>query len=480
MSNEKEKLYYEAKKAYYNGEPIMGDVEFDELEVELGLENVAPVGEVGSTPNYTVKHPFIMGSLSKIQIKLNESGDIDWEAYYEELTNYVGHNNLIITPKYDGCSFELHVNGNDRHISSRGDGSFGKDLYEHLKNKLNINLNHKNYTLRGEVLINKEVFEAKYSEFTNPRSFVAGILGRKYEDIEDKKVLDDLTVIIYDYRYEDNEKWVDRDWTDLIDKIDNELLPHLYSERKINNANDLKDVYYQYEKYRSECLFTLDGIVIKPVDSQRIVNLDKARPTDCVALKFLPTIKETVVTNVEWQLGKTGEYTPVVYFEEINLDGKNIIKASGHNYGNIAMHGIGPGAVIRISLAGDIIPFIYDVVKSNPNSVTYPEDAYVEGCHLKKHLTLADKMKINFLASCKSLNMTGIGDAQAEEIFDGLDYKVDHIFFVDDNIIRKILWRGEGKTAENAVNAINEAKAKKTLTDVIASLNINDCGVFNY
>ena len=36
---EKLDLYYKAKKAYFESEPIMGDAEFDALEEELGLEN---------------------------------------------------------------------------------------------------------------------------------------------------------------------------------------------------------------------------------------------------------------------------------------------------------------------------------------------------------------------------------------------------------------------------------------------------------
>ena len=54
---EKLNYYYEAKKAYYEGNPIIGDIEFDELELSLGLENNSIIG-AGSTPNYTIKHPF--------------------------------------------------------------------------------------------------------------------------------------------------------------------------------------------------------------------------------------------------------------------------------------------------------------------------------------------------------------------------------------------------------------------------------------
>ena len=68
-------LYDQAKEAYYNGEPIMSDLEFDELEEELGLENKGYVG-THHQKSYTVKHPFLMGSLSKVQIKEKEDHTI--------------------------------------------------------------------------------------------------------------------------------------------------------------------------------------------------------------------------------------------------------------------------------------------------------------------------------------------------------------------------------------------------------------------
>ena len=96
-------LYNKAKEAYYNGTPIMEDFEFDKLEIELGLENKSYIGSKHN-PSYTVQHPFIMGSLSKIQIKKDKnSEEINFGLYLDSLKKYVGNNKLIITPKYDGC-----------------------------------------------------------------------------------------------------------------------------------------------------------------------------------------------------------------------------------------------------------------------------------------------------------------------------------------------------------------------------------------
>ena len=84
---DKKQLYDQAKEAYYNGEPIMTDLEFDELERELGLENQGYIG-THHQKSYTVKHPFIMGSLSKVQIKEGEDHTVDWDKFTEQIAEY--------------------------------------------------------------------------------------------------------------------------------------------------------------------------------------------------------------------------------------------------------------------------------------------------------------------------------------------------------------------------------------------------------
>ena len=200
--NKKEKLelYYCAKEAYYNGQEIMTDYEFDQLEKELGLENKAQVG-ARHNPSYTIVHPFIMGSLSKVQIHKDKEGNIEWRKYFEEARKFFGRHEVIVTPKFDGCSFECECkNGELLQISSRGDGETGKDLTKHIEKFIPtefINMMGWN-VFRGEVLVSKSIFEKKYAEqFTNPRSFVSGVLNRDYsEDAEFQEMLNDLSIVI--------------------------------------------------------------------------------------------------------------------------------------------------------------------------------------------------------------------------------------------------------------------------------------------
>ena len=264
---EKLELYYHAKEAYYNGQEIMTDYEFDQLEKELGLENKSEVGS-RHNPSYTVKHPFIMGSLSKVQIHKDKEGNIDWKKYFNEAKKYFGENSVIITPKYDGCSFECEIENNIiKQISSRGDGTWGRDLTQHLALFIPdeyVKLDG-HFTLRGEVLVKKSVFEKKYVEqFTNPRSFVSGVLNHDYDRFDNKfqEMVMDLSIVIYDYRSEHYGTWVDHEWTEL---PVTEVLPKRYWTPNIDNEKDFEWYYNDMNQYRHEsCEYALDGIVIKP------------------------------------------------------------------------------------------------------------------------------------------------------------------------------------------------------------------------
>jgi len=500
---EKLELYYKAKEAYYNGQEIMTDFEFDTLEKELGLENKSEVG-TKHNPSYTIKHPFVMGSISKVQIHKDKEGNIDWDKYFNEAKKYFGDAELIITPKYDGCSFEVDIyNDSIESISSRGDGSWGKDLLKHLisfipQNLLGIS---SHYILRGEVLIKKDIFENKYSEqFTNPRSFVSGVLNRDYDknDPEFLSMLNDLSIVIYDFRVFNDGEWEDRDWIELdFDEDYNHLgikeLPQFaINDEYIKTADDFKNIYNQFAEYRHTCEYALDGIVIKPIMEDRINNTTERRPKDCVAIKFIPMLEETEVLNITWNLGKTGEFTPIIWVKPVEMDGRMVQKCSGHNLGYLREKGITIGAKIIMSLAGDIIPFMYKVTEANENgNIPMPEnyDYYEDDIHLMAILSENDKYYYKFINSVSALNIPTIGGQLAKEIFKYLT-SVDTMtaeFFGEEekeipyNILtvkpEEVFFAlNGGKLGKNAEKAFKELLENLTLNDVIKSCNFKFCG----
>jgi len=490
---EKLELYYKAKEAYYNGQEIMTDFEFDTLEKELGLENKSEVG-TKHNPSYTIKHPFVMGSISKVQIHKDKEGNINWNKYFNEAKKYFGDKSVIITPKYDGCSFEVDIDNNEiQSISSRGDGSWGKDLYNHLykfiPNEYLTIGGH--YTLRGEVLVKKDIYEKKYAErFTNPRSFVSGVLNRDYSESSDfQDMLNDLSIVIYDYRKFEDGEWVDHEWTEL--SITN-VLPSYHFVNNINDKDTFEYFYNKFANYRHSCEYALDGIVIKPIVEERINNVNERRPKDCVAIKFIPMLEETEVLDITWNLGKTGEYTPIIWVKPVEMDGRMVQKCSGHNLGYLREKGITIGAKIIMSLAGDIIPFMYKVTQENKDGkIPMPTDHeyFEDDIHLMAILSENDKCYYKFINSVAALNIPTIGGQTAKEIFNYLT-SVDTMtaeFFGEEekeipfNILtikpEEIFFAlGSGKSAKNAEKAFKEILDKLTLNDVIKSCNFHFCG----
>ena len=491
--------YYEAKEAYYNGEPIMTDLEFDELERSLGLENKSEIG-ARHNPSYTVQHPFIMGSLSKIQIKENQNGVVMWNDYFTELRRYIKDSNIpcIISPKYDGCSFEVVVTptGEIHSISSRGDGEYGKDISKHLYNHVWDSVQDLydqigcGMTLRGEVLINKTIFEEKYSNFVNPRSFVSGILNREFT-LEDEfhNMLRDLSVVIYDIRIDKGGYWEDHDFR----FYNFETKPSFYESQVILDANDFSKLYKKFDTYRNKCEFALDGFVIKPIDSYRINNLTEHRPKDCVAIKFIPMLEETVVEEIIWSTRKTNELIPVIKVRPVIMDGKEVSRASAHNYGYLIDNKISVGTKVILSLAGDIIPFIYKVTDSSDFDVhklcINEDNTYIDGCHLYKQLSKEEITKKRFLNSCAAINIPGMGPSIAERLYDWLNQSNEDIydgFFnietkeIPDNILLvnpdDIDLGIGGKTGTSVRKAFDKILKSLTLKDIITTLCIEDCG----
>ncbi len=521
------------KDSYYNSQrEILNDSMFDELESFVGLENKNYIGSKNTSKhvNYTIKHSFIMGSLSKVQIKENkETNNVNWQYFADELNKYINksHNTTSYetTPKLDGCSFSteftLDKNNNVELIScaTRGDGNYGTDIKHWFLPKLNtwtlINeCCHNILTpgdilcIRGEVLVPISVFNENFADkFTNPRSYVAGLLGRKVTDIDPNLLIDnDLHFVCYDYRIynKDTQKYTELSWMNPTDPTYEMLQPYLgyigelpelhfcqcHTYNGYISGDDLKHIYDEYEKFRNEnSKYALDGIVFKPSASSRLYNEDRERPLDCVAMKFIPMINTTKIIDIEWNVKKTGEYFPKAIIEPIYLDGKELKKASLHNYNYIIKKQCGIGSEVRISLAGDIIPFVYEIIKpSGINNINIPEDTEVVTessgtMHLMKVFKSHDEFnKNNFLASATALNINTIGPAVANMLWDSNLHNEIHdlrniVYLMSDERLKLITeYLGTSKSIKNIVDNLKTYREHITLEDIILSFCFKSCG----
>lgn len=499
---DKRELYDRAKEAYYNGEPIMTDLEFDELEKELGLENQGYIG-THHQKSYTVRHPFIMGSISKVQIKESEDHSVDWDGFQEKVLSYLKKSNgynredwfYEATPKFDGCSWEAVIDpkGNLVSVSTRGDGEYGKDIRVWFEEEWKKNYEPyvmdyyrtldeqsyfflKQFVIRGECLIKKSIFEKKYAQdFTLPRSFISGVLGQDWEGTDKQKEMrSDLSWVAYDFRevYE-NGTIVEVGYTNRDDdKLNVGERPDFFiTGARIN----LQYLYNTFETIRETGEYALDGFVIKPGVNFRLQDGGRARQEDCVAVKFLPEIVDAELIAVEWNVGKTGEYYPTGILADVILGGKKVNRVSLSNYGKIQDEKIGIGSKLKVSLAGDIIPFVYRVVTEG-TPVELPEDSYVDGSHLMKAMTDDDKLYIRFINSVNVLKPDGIGEKVAKKLFD--IWKTGNIvnFMISD---KWYMYLDDSKSSQNIINSLIERKKTLTLPDLIRSMGYENCGEKN-
>ena len=449
-----------------------------------------------------------MGSLSKVQIKEDDNHNVDWLGFQEKVMTYLRKSNgylkpgwfYEVTPKYDGCSFEVVIDPKGKlvSVSTRGDGDYGKDIKVWFENEWKTNyepyvmdyyksaLDEQSYfflkylVVRGECLVKKSVFMDKYfGEFKMPRSFVAGVLGQDWEDSDKQKEMrDDLSWVAYDFRevYE-NGTIIELGYT----KFD-ELSKHTLGNRPdfiITGGSynlNLNHLYGIFEKVRQNSEFALDGFVVKPGADYRLQDGGRTRQEDCVAIKYLPEIVDATLIDVEWNVGKTGEYYPTGILADVILGGKKVNRVSLSNYGKIVEDKIGIGSHLKISLAGDIIPFVYQVV-SGGTPVSLPEDSYVDGVHLMKVLNQEQKTYIKFINSINVLKPDGIGEKVAAKLFE---------IFPTDNIVDFMLFENrwkpqmdDSKSSQNIIKAIEDRKNTLNLQDLIQSMGFENCGEKN-
>ena len=512
---EKLELYNKAKEAYYNGVEIMTDQEFDKLEKELGLENKSYVG-THHQKSYTIKHPYLMGSLSKVQIVKDNKGMVDYAQFAELINSYLKKSKKYgesvwycdITPKFDGCSFEAVIDwrGDLLSVSTRGDGEFGKDIknwfeYEWSRwvesGKIDAYIKHLDedqkmfldtLVIRGECLIDQDKFDSKYSkDFTIPRSFVSGVINSDWEgtpeQIERRK---DLSWVCYDYReiYE-NGTIIELDYFDERGHLPGEIPNQSYHSVANIDSTTLIDIYKFFEKTRKTCGYALDGFVIKPAEPFRLQDNTRERQEDCIAVKFLPEIVKAEIIDVEWNVGKTSEYFPTAILKEVILGGKKVNRVSLHNYDWMVKNKCGIGSKVDIVLSGDIIPNVLEVYGKS-DSYNIPDDAMVDGdpdagenMHLMKWMNQWDVNRLKFINSVNTLKIDGIGEKVGEVLYNIIPEDNIIKLMTDSNLqkIQNVL--GESKSTQNIINALKERREKLSLYDVVLSLCMPNCGEKN-
>ena len=321
-----------ASEAYYNtGQPIMSDAEFDNKLEELRqweektgivLSN-SPTHNVGATVLDNIKevtHKTPMLSLEKCHS-------------IEEIIKFANNHNLVASVKLDGLTVRLtYKDGNLVLAESRGNGTVGSDITEHIKQFANIPL-HINkegtYVIDGEALIKLDDFAEinKNEEYKNSRNLAAGTLSSL-----DTSVVKDRKLSWYAWEVVEGDN-------------DNSFYKRLLNAQNlgfdvvpcynitINEFNQLQIHIDNFINIAEKENLPQDGVVFKFDDVEYGKSLGNTSHhfRNGIAYKIFNDSVETKLVDIEWTMGKTGSLCPTAVFNPIEIEQTIVERASLHN-----------------------------------------------------------------------------------------------------------------------------------------------------
>jgi DNA ligase (NAD+) len=503
----------QARDAYYNGDPLLSDAEYDALEDELreldpGNALLKQVGaKTVATKWQKVKHAAPMGSLLKVQTQDEFdkwAADLSDKAAAGKRSGDVDDSrcNLVVSEKLDGISISLkYEHGSLVQAITRGDGVVGEDITRNVLLMEGTVKKARDFTgfIRGEIVLKKTTHRKHLSEYKNPRNAASGIAKRE----SDAEPCKHLTVVCYQMLSEHHA--ITRKTTEF------KLLQTLgfvtpgWESVEGDADRSVATVYDEYVETRREALdYDIDGLVVE-CDNLSIMEYlgeHDGRPKGARAFKFPHEEQPTRLREIVWQVGNSGRVTPVAYFDSVQLAGASVAQASLHNLDNLARIAsscpqglLGLGDKILVSRRNDVIPFVEKVMAASSNArFSIPADCPSCGTELKRsagqrnsgspgaYLMCPNGMRCPAQQSgsikrwVKKLDIKDWGDAMIDALCDsGMVKSLADIYSLDETALAALTMSGKrvGDSTAKRVMANLRAKTKMSLADFVGALGID-------
>jgi DNA ligase (NAD+) len=360
-----------ASHAYHNGlAPLMTDEEYDAAIDELrALSPAHPfLSQVGApvAAGDEVALPVPLPSLNKIK----PDGSLEkWLARYPAPSYHV-------STKLDGCSALWYPAS--AQLYTRGDGMRGRDISSFAAHFQGLSRMPaaQGLAVRGELIMRTDSTAVPAGKLA--RNIVAGALNRKAHEA-DPALFAEIRFVAYE----------------LVTPTD-KTPEDAYRTLRMAGFEVARATVYKPEQMTPESLselftvaeskspYQLDGIVVAPNKARPAAWAPEVRkgvsvnPDDRVAWKTRQTAQTatTTVRSVDWNVSAAGLMIPRVLFDTVTLAGANIGAATGLHGRWIHDNGIGPGAIVEIRRAGDVIPQIVAVHEPSPSGPAMPAGGY--------------------------------------------------------------------------------------------------------
>ena len=503
----RETLNYHIHKYYVENTNEISDYEYDMLMRELtDLENAYPELITADSPSRRVSGEADgnqFGSVSH-QVRMESLQDA---FSYEEIRDFDRRVKevcpdavYVVEPKIDGLSVSIEYHDGVFEIgSTRGDGDVGENVTSNLRTirsiPLKINKNLPLIEVRGEVYMPREVF-GRLSEaqdrngekpFKNPRNAAAGSLRQKNPKITSERQLDIFTFNIQ--RLQGEEISSHKQALDYLRELGFKTVP-FYKE--CGSIDEVIEEIKRIGEIRDTLSFDIDGAVVKVNSFSDRAKLGSTAkfPKWAAAFKYPPEEKETVLLEVEVNVGRTGVLTPTGIFEPVTLAGTSVSRATLHNEDYIKEKDIRIGDRVVLSKAGDIIPEVVRVISHKENSVLYKLPEVCPSCGSKTVREEGEaavrcinpecpaQLIRNLIHFCSrdAMDIEGLGDALAQSLIEtGLVKATPDIYALKKEDIASMERMGE-KSAENLIAAIEKSK-ENDLSKFLYALGIRHIGL---
>lgn len=435
------KLLNQYRDAYYNrSDSLVRDSEYDSLFDELKALEIETGIVLSNSPTITVGYD-VKSKLEKVThdiplLSLDKTKDL------AQIVKFAGNQKCLFMLKYDGLTVELIYNeGKLVQASTRGDGYVGEDITHNAVTFQNIPTQIP-YTgflrLVGEAIIHAEDFNAINDSlpegekpYKNVRNLAAGSVRQLDSGIC-------ATRKVY---------WIPWDVLEGLDEYSNDSrYEKLYKLHEFgfdfpNNHMSNGDTAYTLEVYveilkniAKDKGIPIDGLVMKydSISYSRQKGGTSHHNNDGIAFKFEDETATSILREIEWSLGRTGQLTPVAIFDPIELDGTTVTRASVHNLSYLKEYDLHIGDEIEIYKANMIIPQILknlSAANRESREIEYPHTCPVCGGDVRlEHINdteaiYCDNQKckgkllgaFSHFVSKPAMNIDGLSDATLEK-----------------------------------------------------------------
>jgi DNA ligase (NAD+) len=494
----RERIRHHDHLYYVEARPEISDAEYDGLMRELRDREAefpdlvtpdSPTQRVAGAPIATfqsVEHRVAMLSLD------NATTPDDLREFEARIARALPGQRFtyVCEPKIDGLGVALlYARGRLVRGATRGDGRVGEDITANLRTIGSLPLLLKpgplaeveDLEVRGEVYmpradferLNRGLEETGDATFANPRNAAAGAVRQKDPAVTKRRPLD---AFLYHVSSAPGLA-VAGHWQALEALRAAGFRTNPRSVR-CESIDEVIAACTALEAERDALGYDADGVVVKvdALELQRRLGSTTHHPRWAIAFKFAARQATTLVQAIEVNVGKTGALTPVAKLAPVPLAGVVISNVSLHNEDELRRKDVRVGDTVLIERAGDVIPYVVQVVLSRrpPAAVPYvfpdrcpacggvafrPEGEAYWRC-MNAACPAQLKERLRHFGSRRAMDIEHLGEAVVEQLVDrGLVKDFADLYRLTVAQLSELERLAE-KSAKNLADAIEGSKGR--------------------